>query len=109
MTITKGDTYKFNVTVKDSDGNVFDLSGYTMVFTAKDDITKPDAEADIQKTATITDPLTGIGEFVLLPADTDIEVKSYRYDVQISDGGNNVYTVIKNQELKITDEVTQDI
>lgn len=109
MTITKGDTYNFTVTVKDSDGNIFDLSGYTMVFTAKDDITKSDAEANIQKTANIPDPLTGVGKFTLLPADTNIEVKNYRYDVQISDGNNNVYTVIKNQELKITEEVTQDI
>ena len=108
MTITKGDTYNFSVTVKDSDGVIFDLTGYTMTFTAKDSITKTDAEADISSTATITTPASGIGEFTLLPSDTTIDVKDYFYDVQISDGANNVYTVIKKQILSITDEVTID-
>jgi len=106
MTITKGDTYNFSVTVKSSAGVIFDLTGYTMVFTVKDSITLPDSEANISSTAVISDPTTGKGEFILLPSDTTIDVKDYFYDVQISDGANNVYTVIKKDVLSITDEIT---
>ncbi len=109
MTITKGDRHTFNVTVKDSAGVIFDLTGFDMVFTAKSNLEDTDANAEIQKAGIIADPVTGIGSFILLPSDTNIDVKSYRYDVQISDGNTNVHTVIKNQELIITDEVTQDI
>ncbi|MEA3370800.1 MAG: hypothetical protein U9Q40_05615 [Campylobacterota bacterium] len=108
MTITKGDTYNFSVTVKDSDSVIFDLTGYTMTFTAKDSITKLDAEADISKTATISTPADGIGEFTLLPADTLIDAKEYHYDVQISDGSDNIYTVIKDSILTITEQITID-
>jgi len=106
MTITKGDTYNFAVTVKDSDGVIFDLTGYTMSFTAKDSLTKTDAEADISSIATIENPESGVGSFALTPADTTIDVKDYWYDVQISDGVNTVYTVIKKAKLSITGQVT---
>jgi len=108
MTFTKGDTYIFNVTVKDSDGVVFDLTGYTMMFTVKDTLTKLDSEAQISKSATISAPATGVGSFELSPTDTDIDVGTYHYDVQISDGSSNVYTVIKDSELTVTPQVTMD-
>lgn len=108
MTITKGDTYNFNVTVKDSKGVIFDLTGYTMTFTAKDSITKTDIEADISSTAIITTPTSGIGSFTLLPSDTLIDAKKYHYDIQISDGANNIYTVVKDSILTIMDQITID-
>ena len=106
MTITKGDKHEFSVAVTDNVGAVMDLSGMTMTFTAKDSITKLDAEADISATAVIATPSSGIGAFTLLPADTTIDVKDYFYDVQISDGANAVYTVIKDSTLTITNQVT---
>jgi len=108
MTITKGDTHNFTVTVKDSDGVIFDLTGYAMTFTVKDDLTKTDAEADISSTAIIETPESGVGSFTLTPADTTIDIKDYWYDVQISNGANAVYTVIKKQKLSITGQVTID-
>jgi len=108
ISITKGDMYKFTVTVKDSAGDIFDLTGYTMVFTAKDDLTKLDVDAAIQSTATIPTPVNGVGEFTLEPTDTNIDAKEYHYDIQISDGSNNVYTVVKDSSLIITDQVTMN-
>ena len=100
MRITKGDTHKFDVTVKDSDDNIFNLTGYTMLFTAKASLTQ-DTD-DIASTAVISDPTTGIGSFTLLPTDTNIDSGTYYFDIKITDGGNNVYTVIDNDELIIS-------
>jgi len=108
MSITRGDTCNFNVTVKDEDGVIFDLTGYTMDFTAKNDIGDSDSEAVISSEATISSPTSGIGVISLTPDDTTVNAQQYRYDIQISDGGNNVYTVIKNSLLEITDEITQN-
>ena len=43
ITVTQGDTYFLEVTVKDDQGNVVDLATYDVWFTLKDDITKTDA------------------------------------------------------------------
>ena len=106
LSITKGDTSTFNITVKDSDGVIFDLNGYTMTFTAKNNIDDIDAEADISSVGVIADPALGIGVISLSPEDTSIDSGEYRYDIQISDGTNNVHTVVKNSLLIITDEIT---
>ena len=108
ISITKGDTYNFTVTVKDSNGVIFDLTGYNMVLTVKDDISVADSAAVITSMATIASPTSGIGAFTLTPSDTDVTVGSYSYDIQISDGANNVYTIIKKDIFNITDQVTID-
>lgn len=106
MTIIKRDTHKFTVTAKTSSGEIFDLTGYTMWFTAKLKATSDDADAIISSEAAISDPATGIGKFTLTPLDTDIAVgkDKYQYDVQISDGAINVYTIVRG-----TLTVTQDV
>ena len=105
MEITKGDTFPFIVTVKDADGVIFDLTGYTMNFMAKSDLSLNDEDAEIAKTATISTPASGQGEIKLLPADTTIDVKRYWYDVQLSNAGGDIYTVINKQPLLITEQV----
>jgi len=103
LSITKGDTSKFNVTVRDEDDVIFDLTGYVMTFTAKEDVT---SSISITKEAVISNPSSGVGVITLLPSETKIDSGEYRYDVEISDGTDNVYTVIKNSLLNITDEIT---
>lgn len=112
MLITRGDTVKFNVTVKDSAGVLFDLTGYTMTMTAKteehlDDAT--DGDAIFQATAVISAPATGVGAFTLTPTMTDQVTGTYFYDIQISDGSDNVYTIVKATELEIRADVTRSI
>lgn len=106
MTIIKRDTHDFKVLVKDYSGNVFDLTGYNMKFIAKTNPLSEDVDADISANAAIEDPLSGIGVFSLTPVETDVAVKKdgYDYDVQISNGINKVYTVVKG---KLT--VEQDV
>ena len=109
MTITKGDKREFSVTVTDGDGNALDLTTYTMTFTAKAKISQTDANADISKDAVINTPAIGIGVFTLLPADTRVDSGTYSFDVQISDGSTNIFTVIGISKLLISDEVTIDV
>ena len=109
MTITKGDKREFSVAVLDGDGNALDLTTYAMEFTAKETVEQTDAEAAISSTAVINTPASGIGVFTITPTDTRIDVKEYLFDVQISDSGSNVFTVITKETLKITDEITIDI
>lgn len=103
LSITKGDTSKLTISVKDSDGVVFDLDGYTMTFTAKKN---PESEVAITSTAVISDASSGVGVITLLPTDTKIDSGEYRYDVEITNGGSDTYTVVKNSLLTITDEIT---
>lgn len=63
--------------------------------------------ADISKDAVVATPASGIGVVTLIPSDTTIDVGSYNYDVQVSDGSDNVFTPIKGI-LQITDQVTID-
>jgi hypothetical protein len=105
MTIVQGDTHNFTVTVQDSFGTIFNLNGYTMTFTARNMYSK--SVIAITKDATISAPASGVGSFTLTPADTDIAVGNYIYDVQIFDGGSNKYTVVREAELEILFGVTQ--
>jgi hypothetical protein len=109
MTIVRGDTKNFTVTVKDSDGDPFDLTSYTMVMTVKTDVDQLDDDATFQSTATITSPETGVGTFKLLPSETDVTPGKYIYDIQISDGTTNVYTIVQKTELIIVADVTRGV
>jgi len=105
MELVRGDTKNFYVVVKDQDGNIFDLNGYTMTFTARSSYSSD--EIAITATATISSPSSGRGDFELTTDDTDILEGIYKYDVQI-DGGGKRYTVVRNQELEVTPGVTQN-
>lgn len=105
ISIRRGDTRTITITVTDENGAAFDLSGYTMLLTAKVDPTQDDNDAIFQKTATIAAPATGIGVVELTGTDTNQNISSYYYDVQISDG-SNVNTVVYDR-LNILNDVTK--
>lgn len=108
MTTVRGDTKKFNIYARDSDGQAFNLLGYTMTFTAKSTVSLADASAEIQVAATISSNLSGVGAFTLLPAETAVAIGDYFYDVQISDGSANVYTLVTGT-LTVTQDITLNI
>lgn len=108
MTIVKGDKREFTVTVLDGDKNAFNLTGYAMEFTAKRAVEQTDGDADIAATAVVDTPANGIGVFTLTPTKTRVDVRDYLFDVQISDSGSNVFTVIPKTTLTITEEITID-
>lgn len=104
MKITRGDTKKFYVLVVDELDAIFDLTGYDMVFTARASLSS--VTPAITSTATIT-AAAGRGDFKILPSETDIPEGEYRYDVQISSGTDDKYTVVENQKLTIGPGLTQ--
>lgn len=108
MTTVRGDTKKFNISARDSDGQAFDLTGYTMTFTAKSDVDSDDAGAEIQVDAVVSSVSSGVGAFTLVPSDTAVAIGDYFYDVQISDGASNVYTLVTGT-LTVTQDITLDI
>ena len=70
MKIVRGDTKDFYVLVTDTDGNIFNLTGYSMTFTVRSSYETVDTA--IEATAIITTPTSGRGDFTIPKADTDI-------------------------------------
>ena len=84
LDIYKGDSKAPTVTVTNEDGTAFDLTGYTVKFTAKNIRADADADADIGPLAcTIGVAAAGIITIPLTTALTNITVGKYHYDVRI--------------------------
>ena len=99
--LTRGDTARLTVTIaNEADGNEYAIqSGDTLTLTVKKAVT--DAEPSIQKV------LTGAATFHIEPKDTaQLEFGKYKYDVQLTTAGGDVYTVIEPTTFEILQEVT---
>jgi hypothetical protein len=94
ISLFRGDTETITCTVVDDAGAAFNLTSYTMILTVKEKFEDSDAEAKLQKTATIASPATGIGVFTLDSDDTNFEPNIYYYDIQINNATNTVKTII---------------
>jgi len=83
--IYKGNAFTLPVTVTDEDGLAFNLTGYTMKMSVKENYADTDANAKIGPlTATVTTPTSGIGTFTITTAHTaNLENRSYVYDVEL--------------------------
>ena len=79
----KGDTYEFNIYPKDSNGQPFDLTGYSATFTIAD-VRGPGATVSILGYSLIPVDATSV-RCAILPADAAEMVAgtSYVYDIQI--------------------------
>jgi hypothetical protein len=104
--ITKGDTYSRTLTVTQRDGTVYDLTASTIWLTIKpeNDIAASDAGVVIDlywvsggasSGITVGTPTSGVMNVKILPTSTELLVTGslYRYDVQISKGGD-IYTTV---------------
>lgn len=96
----RGDTHTINVYVKNN-GEILDLTGYTAVLTAKENLT--DTEFAIQLIGTL-DADNGQITFTFTSADTaELDAGEYYYDVQIS--GTYTYTLLRDT-LDLKGDVT---
>lgn len=103
MSLFRGDTFTFTVTIKDTDGVAFDVSEYTPKFTAKYRQKDTDAQAKIGPiTGSIVNGPEGIVIFTLSPTDTNIQPSTYYFDVQISKV-DDVHTVAHGKLIIIQD------
>lgn len=98
--LTRGDTFKAQVTIENPDGTVYTpVEGDTIRFALKKSI--DDAECLIYKDIPID---TGL--LVINPEDTkSLEFGSYVYDVQLTKVNGDVDTFITASKFKITAEV----
>lgn len=82
--VIRGDDVSMSLTFRDNDGDLIDITGYTVFFTVKDHLAKPDTEALIEKSTTShTDPTNGQTTIELTSTDTDIDEGLYDYDFQL--------------------------
>lgn len=106
--IFRGDTWERVLTLT-RNSVAIDLTGATIHFTAKEDITDEDTDAAISKAVTShTNPTGGITSIKLEPEDTNVEPGMYSYDIQLQDASGNISTIAFGK-FKILSRVNKDI
>jgi hypothetical protein len=90
---TRGDSGRLDVTVTQSDGTAYDLTGATLFLTVKNALADADSLAVIRKEVTAHDDATaGESHFEILT--TDNATAGVRlYDVQLKDSDNKIFTL----------------
>jgi hypothetical protein len=111
LKIIKGTTFAFDIELTDENNLPVDLTGATIYFTAKENISDDDDDAVIKKDITdITNPTTGKATITLTAADTNITVGQYVYDIVIKNSVNEIYVVTpEGCLLTIVSKVTQRV
>jgi hypothetical protein len=90
---TRGDSGRLDVTVTQSDGAAYDLTGCTLFLTAKNSLTDADSAAVIRKEVTTHDaPESGESHFEILTTDNATAGVRF-YDVQLKDSDNKIFTL----------------
>lgn len=90
----RGDDYSFTITIKDSAGDAVDITGFSFLLTI-DPSSAPTSDTNNldQLTGTITDATGGQVRFD--PTATSVgTVGNYFYDVQQTDAGGKVRTIL---------------
>lgn len=113
LTMYRGDTPIWNLAVVDSTGAPFDLTGYTLYFTAKRQISDADPGVFQLTTGagiTVTNAAGGLATIQPRRADTNTltEDASLFYDIQVSEiaGSLETFTVDRGT-LLITRDITR--
>ena len=90
---TRGDSGRLDVSVTQSDGTAYNLTGATLFLTVKNALTDADSAAVIRKEVTThDDPEEGESHFDLLTTDNATAGTRY-YDVQLKDSANKIFTL----------------
>jgi hypothetical protein len=93
LTWTRGDSGRLDVTVKESDGTAYDLTGATLFLTVKNALTDADSAAVIRKEVTSHDDAeAGESHFDLLTTDNATAGTRF-YDVQLKTSDAKIYTL----------------
>lgn len=90
---TRGDSGRLDVSVKQTDGTAYDITGATLFLTVKNALTDADSAAVIRKEVTAHDDATaGESHFDLLTTDNATAGTRY-FDVQLKTSDSKVYTL----------------
>ena len=100
--LTRGDTFKAEVTITDKDGNPYEPQpGDSVRFAVKKNYTDPDTDVLIVKTIPIDTMI-----LLLEPSDTkELAFGNYVYDIQITTAAGEVDTFITKASFTLTEEV----
>jgi len=95
LTIIRGDTTTYTVTLTDSAGDPIDITGYTFFMTVKKSKDDKDDDAIITEDVTShSDPTNGVTVITLSSTDTNVAPGIYYYDIQYKDTSDNIKTVL---------------
>jgi hypothetical protein len=101
----QGDKYEFSIRPKISNGEPFNLSGYTGLFTIATERGNPAAIIGTSQTASV-DSAAGTVTAVIEPSfGQTLTGNSYVYDVEISQSGSNVFTIVTGN-IGVTRDIT---
>lgn len=106
VSLYRGDTLTLAVVITDSSDEAYDLTDYTVTMIVKSQKNDTNASAVIaQKTATVSDPTSGIATFEFDTDDTDdVDEGKYWYDIVIDDGTTRKTVIV--DEFLLLDGVT---
>lgn len=106
----RGDTDSFTVTVQDAAGNAIDITGFSFLLTVDPSEAPEDAVNNLFQLSSpaggiaLSDPVNGEITVTLTAVQADQTPQVYFYDLQMTDTGGAVKTILKGQW-----EVVQDI
>jgi hypothetical protein len=107
LTWTRGDSGRLDVTVKESDGAAFDLTGATLFLTVKNALTDADSAAVIRKEVTSHDDAEeGESHFDLLTTDNATAGTRF-YDVQLKTSDSKIFTLFGGLWKVLSDVTTR--
>jgi len=111
--IIRGDDTSFDLTFTDKDGNVIDITGATVFFTVKENVDDDDDDAIISVEKSThdgvdDDPENGLTVIYLTDSETDVEIGSYFYDVQLKESDGTISSS-GSGILKVLADITQRI
>lgn len=105
LTMMRGDSRTFTITLTDSAGDPYDLTGASLWFTVGNLVEKTVGDG-----ITVETPANGVATIDFVPADTesvsDVR-RAYRYDVQVKLSDGTVKTPIRGLFV-ITPDVTTE-
>lgn len=104
----RNDTWKFTFVFKDTNNQVIDITGLEYWFTVKENLDDTDGLAGVQVgpfTANASDALQGQLDLTVSPSQTNLEQKTYYYDLQEVNSSGEVSTLLLGR-VKVVKDVT---
>lgn len=99
----RGDTLYFLIKILDSNGQPQNLNNYKIFFTMKPSLNLNDDDPSVIK---IDEEITGdVTEYLLQVDTSNVEAKTYYYDIQIKTALGQVMTILMGQ-IKFIPDVT---
>ena len=113
LSLVRGDSQDYTLTIKNSSGVPYCLKNWKIYFTLKTNYDLPDSQASLQKTVTTfadtTSGTSGIAVISLDPTDTvNLEPGEYDFDIQAVTSENKNYTLMRGK-YQVEYDVTRTV